>query len=132
MKKLLIMLCMAALITLPLIGCGGGSEEVQTSQPMEEDASGDETIQGNEDTELATFTQEELARYDGSGGNPAYVAVEGIVYDVSDSQYWPSGEHTPCGLDAVAGKDLSGVLDESPPRMRELIEKMPVVGVLEQ
>jgi predicted heme/steroid binding protein len=49
------------------------------------------------------FTLEELAQYDGSGGKPAYVAVNGIVYDVSNEATWGGGTHF--GL--YAGKDLT-------------------------
>jgi predicted heme/steroid binding protein len=48
------------------------------------------------------------------------------------SSQWPQGEHTPCQLDAMAGKDLSEVLEQAPARMRALIEAMPVVGSLEE
>ena len=34
------------------------------------------------------FTVDELAQYDGSAGKPAYVAVSGIVYDVSVQSTW--------------------------------------------
>ena len=30
-----------------------------------------------------TFTAEELAKYNGQNGQPAYVAIDGTVYDVS-------------------------------------------------
>lgn len=31
-----------------------------------------------------TFTTTELAEFDGRNGHPAYVAVKGVVYDVSN------------------------------------------------
>ena len=34
------------------------------------------------------FTLEELAKYNGKDGNPAYVAVNGIVYDVTNNAAW--------------------------------------------
>ena len=77
------------------------------------------------------FTSEELAQFDGKDGRPAYVAVDGVVYDVSDSSQWPEGEHTSCNLGAMAGKDLSDVLAQAPARMRALMEAMPVVGSLD-
>lgn len=77
-----------------------------------------------------TFTLEELARYDGKDGRSAYVAVDGVVYDVSASARWPQGEHTPCNLGAAAGKDLSQLIKQAPANMRSLLEKMPVVGTL--
>ena len=35
----------------------------------------------------------DLAKYNGQNGNPAYVAVNGKVYDVTDSPAWTGGEH---------------------------------------
>jgi len=77
------------------------------------------------------FTSEELAQFDGKDGRPAYVAVDGVVYDVSDSSIWPEGVHTVCNLGAMAGQDLSDVLAQAPARMRALMEEMPVVGSLD-
>ena len=77
------------------------------------------------------FTSEELAQFDGKDGRPAYVAVDGVVYDVSDSSRWPEGVHTVCNLGSMAGQDLSDVLAQAPPRMRTLMEQMPVVGSLD-
>ena len=36
----------------------------------------------------ATFNQTELAKYNGQGGQPAYVAVDGVVYDVTGVAAW--------------------------------------------
>ena len=33
--------------------------------------------------QLKEFTLEDLSQYNGSNGSPAYVAMEGIVYDIS-------------------------------------------------
>ena len=43
--------------------------------------------------EQRTFTLSELARYDGKGDNPAYVAVNGVVYDVTEQGGWAAGSH---------------------------------------
>ena len=40
-----------------------------------------------------TFTTTELAEFDGRNGHPAYVAVKGIVYDVSNVPQWKDGKH---------------------------------------
>ncbi|MGE5678019.1 MAG: cytochrome B5, partial [Pseudomonadota bacterium] len=39
------------------------------------------------------FSAEELKSYNGKGGNPAYVAVNGIVYDVTNNPVWAAGTH---------------------------------------
>jgi predicted heme/steroid binding protein len=79
-----------------------------------------------------TFTLDELAEFDGKDGRPAYVAVDGVVYDVSASARWPEGRHFPCGLDSTAGRDLSDLIKQAPANMRSLLERMPVVGSLAQ
>jgi predicted heme/steroid binding protein/uncharacterized membrane protein len=58
-----------------------------------------------------SFTGKELARYNGEDGNPAYVAVDGKVYDVSKSDMWQDGIHM--GRH-TAGNDLTADLDAAP------------------
>jgi predicted heme/steroid binding protein len=123
MKKTLIMLAVVLLTVFVFAGCGGGGSE--TTQPGDGG-----TVDGGDAGVEKTFTLAELAEFDGKDGKPAYVAVDGVVYDVSGSAQWPQGDHIPCDLDAVAGKDLSDVLEQAPARMRALIEAMPVVGTL--
>lgn len=53
--------------------------------------------------ESRTFTREQLAAYTGRNGNPAYVAVNGTVYDVTNNKAWSAASHF--GLSA--GKDLT-------------------------
>ncbi|MEI7528019.1 MAG: cytochrome b5 domain-containing protein [Elusimicrobiota bacterium] len=78
-----------------------------------------------------TFTAEELKKYNGLGGMPVYVAVDGIVYDLSRSKYWKTGEHMKMH---AAGADLSSALHDQAPKMihkdGKILEKMPKVGVL--
>jgi predicted heme/steroid binding protein len=57
------------------------------------------------------FTAEELAKYDGKNGQPAYVAYEGTVYDVSESSMWGDGEHE--GMH-FAGNDLTAEQADAP------------------
>lgn len=57
------------------------------------------------------ITLEELKRFDGRNGQPAYVAYKGIVYDVSESAMWGEGDHE--GMHQ-AGADLSTAHDDAP------------------
>jgi predicted heme/steroid binding protein len=75
--------------------------------------------------QMKEFTLEELAQYDGSGGKPAYVAVEGIVYDLSKEATWGGGTHF--GL--IAGKDLTAQF-KGCHGMMAILEKLPKVGVM--
>lgn len=77
------------------------------------------------DTPQREFTLDELATYDGSMGRPAYVAVNGIVYDVSLEKTWGGATHF--GL--VAGKDLTEVFQGCHGNL-EILRNLPKVGVL--
>ncbi len=50
-----------------------------------------------------TMTREQLAQYNGKNGKPAYVAVKGIVYDVTHNAAWSAATHF--GL--TAGNDVT-------------------------
>ena len=71
------------------------------------------------------FTLEELAIYDGSNGKKAYVAVNGIIYDVSDEAAWGGGTH----FGIIAGKDISEKFKECHGE-NEVLNKLPRVGVI--
>lgn len=43
--------------------------------------------------EERTFTERELQQFDGTRGKPAYIAYDGVVYDVSASSLWRGGLH---------------------------------------
>jgi len=75
--------------------------------------------------ELKEFTLDELASYNGVNGKPAYVAVDGIVYDVSLEKTWGGASHF--GLEA--GKDLSSQYN-SCHVSSQIISKLPKVGTL--
>lgn len=127
MKKLAMVLALLVLAAFAIAGCGasdGGNGGTQTGNGGGDGDGGGSDVGGD------TFTLAELAEFDGRDGSPAYVAVDGVIYDVSGSDEWPEGDHIPCELDAAAGKDLSEVLRRAPARMRALIEAMPVVGTL--
>jgi predicted heme/steroid binding protein len=77
--------------------------------------------------EPRNFTIEELAEYNGKNGKPAYIAYQGKVYDVSQSDFWLDGEHM--GLHQ-AGKDLTEELELAPHR-EEMLKRVNLVGTLE-
>ncbi len=70
-----------------------------------------------------TFTLSELSKYDGQDGNPAYVAVDGNVYDLSS--VFRNGSH----FSHYAGKELTS--DFYSYHVKSQISKYPIVGELE-
>ena len=74
------------------------------------------------------FTIEELSAYNGTNGKPAYVAINGIVHDLSKETAWGGGTHF--GL--FAGKDLSSEFMECHQGVKLILDKLPQVGILKK
>jgi len=70
-----------------------------------------------------TFTKETLTQYDGVDGHKAYIAVNGIVYDVTALKGWKNGEHH--GL--KAGSDLTAAFMKSN-HGNSVLSKLKIVG----
>ena len=77
--------------------------------------------------EMRTFTLEELSQYNGKDGQPAYVAVDGVVYDVTDVEAWKDGEHK---LGLTAGNELTEEITNQSPHGLKVLEGLPIVGEL--
>ena len=75
---------------------------------------------------MKEFSKEELARYDGTNGLPAYTACNGKVYDVTGSFLWKDGTHQ---VFHKAGVDLTEALEQAP-HYGDVLERFPIVGTL--
>jgi predicted heme/steroid binding protein len=76
------------------------------------------------DTDLVVYyTLEELSAFDGKNGNLAYIAVDGIIYDVTDE--WGSSTHN----GAVAGTDVTSVFAVSP-HSQSFLNNLEIIGEL--
>lgn len=73
----------------------------------------------------AGFTPQSLQLYNGQNGNPAYVAVNGVVYDVSNVRAWSGASH----YSLTPGRDLTPEYRLCH-NMREILYKLPTVGVM--
>lgn len=76
--------------------------------------------------DMKVFTIEELKKYDGQNGNPAYIAIEDVVYDVSNSTSWKNGEYQ--GI--KAGNDLTKQFKNLPDSKTKILEGCKAVGKL--
>ena len=97
------------------------------NRPLTQDAAGNQATDYFQATLSATstvFTANTLAAYDGTGGRPAYAAVDGIVYDVS--AVFRNGSHHGC----QAGRDITA--DFYADHRASLLEGYPIVGVYQK
>lgn len=67
-----------------------------------------------------TFTKDELAKYNGQNGSSAYVAVDGVVYDMSS--VFKNGTH----FSHIAGTELTNAFYSY--HAKSSITKYPVIG----
>jgi predicted heme/steroid binding protein len=111
---------------MPSVEEGRIPEQVlEENQPIVEPP-GEEPSPGLEEPGIRRFTPEELANYDGKDGRPAYVAVNGEVYDVSGVTLWSRGQH----FGMQAGRDLSGPFGGCHQGITDRLNRLPKVGVL--
>ncbi len=88
--------------------------------------------QGARTSPVREISREELASYDGTRGRPAYIAVKGLVYDVTNAREWKNGVHAAWSSERAAGRDLSEFLSKAPPshRQESFWDDLPLVGRL--
>jgi predicted heme/steroid binding protein len=71
-----------------------------------------------------TFTLEELAQYNGKNGKPAYLAVDGLVYDLTS--VFKNGTH----YQHLAGRSLTKEFYSA--HAKSALQKYPIVGKLKE
>lgn len=84
--------------------------------------------QNTQSNNQRNFTLAELTTFDGKNGRPAYVAVNGIVYDVTNNRAWAAATHF--GL--VSGKDYTQEFASCHAGQQSILAMLPVVGRLVQ
>ncbi len=111
MRKKSALVLIVLLIAILVVGCGNSTNQTTTEK---------------------VFTLEELTKYNGKNGSPAYIAANGIVYDVSKSKDFVDGVHRACP-EAVAGTDVTAIMSGSPHQSSKGLadlDRLPKVGTL--
>lgn len=111
MKKIVLSTVPLLLAIVILQGCASGGNNAGKPEPA---------VSG------LVLTLEELSGYDGKNGNPAYIAVDGVIYDVTNVSQWKNGAHN--GF--PAGQDLTDEIKNVSPHGVSKLNGVPVVGKL--
>lgn len=117
-RKKLSMMLQAGLAGLLLVACAPATVEDSAT------TSSEVVSVSSSAAEMQTFTLEELSQYTGKDGQPGYVAVDGVVYDVTNVEAWKDGEHQ---MGLTAGNELSEEINSSP-HGKQVLEGLPIVG----
>ena len=132
-----VFLCIAFALVL-FAGCSPSADtqsSAQQSAGSEASAEPDASTDGVDesasaepsDAQEVVLTIEELAAYNGKDGMPAYIAVDGVIYDVTeDIGHWQNGMHN--GFSA--GADLTQEVKELSPHGISKLSELTVVGKL--
>lgn len=67
------------------------------------------------------FTRNELANYNGDNNKPHYMAIEGIVYDITNASKL-----------GISTKNLMELIFGRSKDKHEILQKLPVVGKLSE
>lgn len=112
--------------------CSSSSSNSNTSQRNTGTASSAPSTSSGSTSQASktekTFTLDELTKYNGQNGSPAYVAINGTVYDVTNARSWQNGKHKD---GATAGKDLTDLLAKSP-HGDKVLKDLPIVGKIKK
>jgi predicted heme/steroid binding protein len=118
MKKIWISSTLCLLMLL-MAGCSSSKTPVNQTTPQVSSTQNSTTTASKGDLTLA-----ELKKYNGQSGNPAYVAVDGIIYDVTNAKGWKNGQHKD-GI--TAGLDLSKDINAAP-HGKDVLTGLTVIG----
>lgn len=116
-RPLTILILIVALLSLSIAAGACSAEDATNETTATPTGSGTEQ----------SFTLEELAQYDGLEGRKAYIAVDGIVYDVTEIPQWKEGLHQ--GR-FQAGKDYSEEIRSESPHGLSMLSRADKIGVL--
>ncbi len=123
MKKIYLMLIL--LLVLAFSGC---SEQSAQPVPALAEPSVSELSAPVEPAQTVEMTLDDLSKFNGKDGARAYVAIDGVIYDVTDVPPWAGGTHQG---KVQAGIDASEMIKQSP-HGKKVLEKLPVVGKIKQ
>lgn len=73
---------------------------------------------------LKSLTLKELSKYDGKNGNPAYIAVNGIIYDVTNDAVFKKSPHN----SVILGADITKEFKVCHNADESVLAKLPIVG----
>ena len=119
MKKLLVLLFIS-IFAFTLSACDSDGDDLYDGGRKQDDEITDPVVD-----ETIKLTLTELEMYDGQDGNNAYVAVNGVIYDVTGISAWTGGSHN----GNMAGQDLTNVIMNAP-HGESVLDDLDVVGEL--
>lgn len=130
-SKTISFLLTGLLVLALFIGCSSNNGTPNTTDKNKtENSTNNTTNNANTDKNSSTntskektFTLDELAKYDGKNGQPAYIAVDGVVYDVTNN--FPNGDHHGCTAGTDSTESIKNVSHGS-----AILSNSPVVGKL--
>lgn len=124
MKRKILISMAVLLMALFALGCASGAVNAAATETAA--ATDAAAAPATTDSTMLELTLEQLKQYDGKNGNPAYVAVDGVIYDMTNVKEWKNGEHNGYS----AGNDLTDIIKNKSPHGVSKLKGVPIVGKL--
>ncbi len=116
----------ALMLTMALLVVGCSGTPAATTAGLTATTTAGSTVSSQTSGSELQLTLEELSQYTGQNGKPAYIAVDGVIYDVTNVPQWKNGGHN--GFSA--GKDLTKEIKTVSPHGISKLNGVPAVGKL--
>ncbi|MFT8888856.1 MAG: cytochrome b5 domain-containing protein [Ethanoligenens sp.] len=127
MKKFALFPPAVALVSMAVFaGCAANSPAVSSGTTGAVSVSSSSSTASTSSSTQKVFTLSELKQHNGKNGSPAYIAVSGVVYDVTNVKDWSGGSHHGYS----AGQDLTQAIKQAP-HGTSVLKGLPVVGRLQ-
>jgi predicted heme/steroid binding protein len=110
----------------PILPSDGSEDDGYGSGESSEPSAPEDELDTDENGQLL-MTLNQLSQFDGKDGRRAFIAVDGVVYEVTQSPRWRNGIHN--GDSSIAaGNDLTSQIDAISPHGRRVLDNIPRVG----
>lgn len=124
-KKVFLGMVVLLIIVFAVTGCGGTKQVQPNNVPTKNAPINNTPTNTISNNSGKTFTVDQLKTFNGQNGNPAYIAIDGNVYDVTNQPSWKNGKHK--GFSA--GQDVTKAIDSSE-HGRSVLGGLSVIGTL--
>lgn len=124
LKGYITLIVVSVLLVSTACSSSSNTNQQSSQNTSQTTTSTDQASSDTASTQDLSLTLDELKQYDGQNGNAAYVAVDGVIYDVTHVRKWKNGKHE---MGITAGQDLTELISQSP-HGKSILSEAPVVG----
>jgi predicted heme/steroid binding protein len=129
LKKSIGLACAVIASIVAMYAGYNASASTQLTNIKQKSASSSQEAASQKTSSEGKLSLAELSTKNGINGSECWVAVDGVVYDVTGNPQWQNGQHLPSEGKAKCGEDLSDAINQSP-HGRSVLNNLVRIGRL--